>query len=176
MNVVLFRHATRSHSFDADNPLNAVGRAQATDLLNLIAPLGPLPPPSHIFVSPKRRAQETMRPLSEILRIHPHVDPRLDERQNNESSPMFQTRVRSLCAEIETLSAAPAEQPFGRPACVFLCSHMDWLELAMTTITSDLSDPESAQPWSTAEFRIFRIQDGLWQFKGRGTVLGRALP
>jgi len=177
MKAVLFRHATRSLQGLGDAQLNAAGLRQAEDLASGLSPQGPLPLPTHLMCSPKRRARQTLAPLSARTQLPLIIDERLDERRQGESTREFENRVRSLTEEI--LSSNPQSsnpQTFletnneGRDPCVFLCSHLDWLETAMALVPSDMSDVEIAAPWTTAEFRVFRIEGGLWMYKGGGVI------
>ncbi len=165
MKAVLLRHATRSATGLGDSSLNALGSNQAEALAQrCLAPHGPLPHPTHLLVSPKLRARETLQPLSETTRLHLKIDERLDERHQNETSAEFMARVRQFLAEVE--------QTPEKDSCVFICSHLDWLEAALITISSDMNEIESAASWMTAEFRIFKIEDGLWSLKNRGRAEG----
>jgi broad specificity phosphatase PhoE len=169
MKVVILRHATRSPSGMGDSPLNSVGLLQARKLATeCLSPLGPLPTPTHLWASPKKRAQQTLTPLSETSGVALKTESRLDERHQSESMQDFTQRIRAVLAEVGQLSPAPE-------TCVYLCTHLDWLEEAMPLIDSDMTENEMAMPFSTAEFRIFRLgsqddQPGsmLWQLKTRG--------
>lgn len=181
MKVVLFRHATRSIQGLGDCPLSAEGLAQAENIPAFLTPQGPLPKPTHLFCSPKKRAQQTLQPLAENQALPLKIDPRLDERHQNESGADFETRIRSLIEDVaslshRSLSGEAADAPAlssadSAEACVYLCSHLDWLETALVLLDSDLSDLEIASGWATAEFRIFRVQeDGLWALKSGGGI------
>lgn len=167
MKIVLFRHATRSAHGLGDSPLSAEGLAQAENLPSFLAPNGPLPKPTHLFCSPKQRARQTLAPLSQKENLELAIDPRLDERHQNESGLDFETRILDLLKDVEALSEAHPEP------CVYLCSHLDWLEAVLVLIPSDLSDLEIAGSWSTAEFRIFKIQAGVWTLKSGGGIPSR---
>jgi broad specificity phosphatase PhoE len=166
MKVVILRHATRSPSGMGDSPLNATGLLQARKLATeLLSPLGPLPHPTHLWASPKTRAQQTLTPLSETTGLELRTDVRLDERHQDETTQEFTKRIREILSEVSRLSSTPE-------TCVYLCSHLDWLEEAMPLLDSDMNDHETAMPFSTAEFRIFRLQGELgrqlWKLKTRG--------
>lgn len=162
MKLVLLRHAARSAQSLGDSPLNEIGRRQAEDLTHFISPHGPLPTPTLLLTSPKRRARETLTPLSGSLSLQLQIDERLDERHTSESMKDFDSRVRELLEEI-----TPLEE---RKGCVYLCSHLDWLESAIVHLPSDISELEASLPWPVASFRVFRWQDGLWIFKGSSAV------
>lgn len=174
MKAVFFRHATRSVQGLGDAQLNAAGLRQAEELASGLSPQGPLPHPTHLMCSPKKRARQTLAPLSARTQLPLIIDERLDERRQNESTREFEDRVRSLTEEI----LSPETKTFleeknttkGCDPCVFLCSHLDWLETAMALVPSDMSDAEIAAPWTTAEFRVFRIEGDLWMCKGGGVI------
>jgi broad specificity phosphatase PhoE len=161
MKLVIFRHASRS-PFGAGDSLSSVGLAQAEDLAQ-----AKLPEPTHIFVSPKKRAQQTLAPLAQVTGLAPTIDRRLDERRQNESMPDFEARVRSFLAEMESLARNSSADT---SLCAFACSHLDWLELAMILLPSDLSEREMSLSWATAEYKIFEFADGLWLSQACGVI------
>ena len=162
MKLVLLRHATRSPYDSGASSLSTKGRAQSEDLVAQIAPHGPLPVPTRLLVSPKRRAKETLTPLSQALHLPLETEIRLDERRQNETAPEFHSRIVSLFAELE------ADPKNGE--CVYLCTHLDWLETAMIEMNHDLSDLDASLGWSTAEFKVFRYEDGTWKTKAKGQI------
>src|ERR1700733_8478059 len=120
MQVILLRHATRNTHELGDPPLNVVGLAQAQALIDQ------LPVPTLILSSPKRRARETLAPLSRFLDLPIVVDERINERQREESQKVFETRVQDLLA---SLSAREKK-------CILICSHLDWLETAFMNLAN----------------------------------------
>lgn len=165
MKVVLLRHATRESQDFGDSPLSIGGQGQAQELVERARALAQLPSPTALRPSPKRRARETLAPLSNATGLALDVDPRLDERHQNESAKEFEERVREVIRELD-------ESDSSDGACVYLCTHLDWLEMAMALIASDLREPESSLPWSTAEYRIFEVERGLWKFRARDVARG----
>ena len=160
MKLVLLRHATRSPFEGGDCSLNQVGAQQAEDLLTHIAPQGRLPRPTRLISSPKRRAKETVKPLGASELIQPEIEPRLDERRQNETSREFEGRVRDYLNDITK----------GHESCIYLCTHHDWLEAAILAMPHDLPELESSRGFSTAEYRVFEVIEGLFQFKAQGVV------
>jgi hypothetical protein len=172
--AVFLRHATRSAHGLGDSQLNALGLRQAEELARSLKPQGPLPHPTHLMCSPKRRARETLAPLATLTQLPLIVDDRLDERHQNESARVFESRVRSLTGSVLTLGdPGGGGSGDGGGACVYLCSHLDWLEAAMILLDSDMSETEIAAPWTTAEFRVFRVEDGLWRRQAGGAIAVR---
>lgn len=165
MLAVFIRHATRDSHGLGDSSLNLTGRAQAEDLSEAIKTKRILPSPVGLYVSPKKRAQETLTPVSEHLGLKLNIDIRLDERKNSESPFDFEQRIFDFIVEV-------TKTPHS---VVWICSHLDWLEAAMLLLPSDLSDLEQSAPWQTASYRVFSIEDGLWKFKGGGAIETRAL-
>lgn len=162
MKLVLFRHATRSPYDAGDSSLSVHGHAQAEALPTQLSPNGALPVPTRLLVSPKRRAKETFTPLSRATELPLEIEKRLDERRQNESGTEFKNRIVALVDELAKRSAASD--------CVFLCSHLDWLEAAMIHLPHDLSELEASVGWSAADFKIFKLEDGIWKSKGKGHV------
>lgn len=155
MHVVLLRHATRDLQSHDDGKLSELGYSQAEELFEKIAPQGPLPEPSVLMASPKRRARETLHPTASQLALPLVVSSALDERGPTETSAAFGTRIQSW---IETL-----QKEFSSDEVIWACSHADWLEFIMDLIPSDLEDWEKMAPFSPAQFRVFEIQDGIWK-------------
>lgn len=163
MKLVLLRHATRSPYDGGDSSLSTKGRAQAEDLVEQLAPRGPLPHPSRLIASPKRRAKETLTPVSHALHLPLDVDTRLDERHQNETPGEFRARIEELFRELESAAADGA-------SCVWLCTHLDWIEAAMIAMTHDLNEIEASMGWSAAEYKVFRFEDGVWWLKSKGQI------
>jgi len=163
MKVLFIRHGTRSLHGLGDVSLNSQGQRQAEHLAQLVAQ-GQLPSPSHLLSSPKKRACETLESLSLATQIPVTIDPRLDERHQNESAREFEARVRSF---LDEWTPAPVTSRKSE-GCAIICSHLDWLELAMVLIPSTLSETEMAASWANAEYRIFRYTDHLWELIGTG--------
>ncbi len=155
MQVVLLRHATRDLQSPDDGKLSELGFRQAEELVEKIAPGGPLPEPSVLMASPKRRARETLHPVAASLSIPLVVSKSLDERRHIETGTMFNTRIQ---AWIESLS-----KDFAHDEVIWACSHADWLEIIMEVIPSDLDEWEKLAPFSPAQFRVFEIVDGIWK-------------
>lgn len=160
MRVYLFRHAERENSGQADPPLTAHGRKQATAIGRLVAS-GEWDRPDRIWISPRRRTLETFAPAAASAGVSVQVLPELDERQSAESGAQFTLRVRRLL--IETAQT---------PGVTYLCTHLDWIEEAIIAIPSpeDLLATQH-QIWSPAQHMIFDIEDGLWHLRRQGGVL-----
>ena len=166
MKVVILRHATRSPSGMGDSPLNTFGLSQAQMLAHeLLSPRGPLPHPTHLWASPKLRAQQTLAPLSQAVAIPLKTDARLDERHSGESSQDFVVRIRELIRDASNLPPTPE-------TCLYFCTHLDWLEEVMPLLDSDMSELEISTPWSTAEYRVYQLDGApgsqIWKLKTRG--------
>ena len=167
MKLVLLRHASRNPFEGADSGLNSEGKYQAQALLTrLIDPraspplanlhVANLPRPTHLYSSPKRRARETLTPLAEALQIDLRIEENLDERRSEgEGERQFEKRV------IEYLSQL-TEQHSGESV-IFLCSHMDWLEVAMFYLTAQENDSELDFGFSNCQARVFTSNDSFWQ-------------
>ncbi len=162
MHVILLRHATRDVQPTADGTLSAQGYKQAEDLIAQLAPKGPLPEPTVLMSSPKRRARETLHPVAHHLSVPLVVTNALDERAPHELGSDFENRVRHW-TEMVTKEFAGDEVLWG-------CSHADWLEAVLQIIPSNLTDWEQTMPFSPAQFMIFEIVDGRWLKRAAGRV------
>ncbi len=162
MYVVFFRHATRdtlapnaiAGADQHDQHLNETGRRQALELVELVQPKGPLPKPTHLYCSPKKRARETMQPLATTYQTRLSAEPELDERGDRETHASLTKRVRKWIGNIQFSMAASDA--------IYVCSHYDWLAEALVIIPSNLSELEQNTSFSPAEFRVFEIRDGIW--------------
>jgi len=155
-----------------------------------------------VISSPKLRACQTVYPLSQKLPRTFKIDPRLDERGEGESATEFEARLRAVLKDLPghlaghlagslltppTIreAAASSAQTASAPSApqganvssdsqvILLCSHMDWLELAMLLAPSDLTPTQISWTWQPAEFRSFELApepNSVWKFKKRGAV------
>lgn len=175
MKLVLLRHATRS-AFEmesgpaGESPLNAVGLAQAEDLLNHVSPKGPLPTPTRLFVSPKLRARQTLTPLARESGLRLEIESRLDERNSGESVRDLNTRIKSLFEDIATPNS---KMKLEDSDVVFLCSHMDWLEAVTSLWPTNMSEREASSSWSPLEYQVFRLDKDVLTTVVRGQVQPR---
>lgn len=165
--LVLLRHATRS-SFSlgtaSELPLNAVGFAQAEDLVNAVEARRALPRPTILIASPKLRARQTLEPLARALDLEIEVIDALDERRDDETQREFEARVREALASIRALF------PADRSATVYACTHLDVLEAAALHWPSDFSERESRATWSTLEYQILDARDSVLKTRARGRI------
>lgn len=156
MKLILLRHGNRDLSMSSDGGLNQIGKELAAGLHGRLAPNGNLPVPTQLIASPKKRAQETLTPLSQSLELPLQTEKALDERQNAETSTEFRARVRKY---IELLP-----NKYKPNDVVYLCTHADWLEDAMAVIPSDIPPLIAESGFACGEMRSFEIKDGLWVF------------
>jgi phosphohistidine phosphatase SixA len=166
MKVVLLRHAARPAHDPGDCSLTTYGLAQAEALARAIVPQGDLPMPTRLLASPKKRAQQTLVPLSQFTQVGLETDPRLDERRQNETQKEFDQRITVLIKDFS--------QPQPRPdSCVYLCSHFDWLQTASLLLPSDASPVDLERNWANCEYLVFRIANSLWELVRSGIVAPR---
>ena len=73
--IVFVRHADTDQSMEQDHdmPLNAAGMARAESLANYLEHIDVVSGPNAIYVSPKKRTQQTAAVLAERLGIEPVV-------------------------------------------------------------------------------------------------------
>lgn len=152
MQAILFRHATKERSFDANPSLSAQGQAEAEELL-LLVKNGALAKPTHIFCSPKKRTSETMLPLSRAMQVPIQVTEELDERRNHERVDDFLERIEAFLM--------PLQNAYASHDVIYICSHMDWLEEAMNIIPCAEGDADLDIPFQAAEYRAFEISNHL---------------
>lgn len=118
MDLILLRHAEKN-LFDSGDPgLTARGHEQARGLIQKLqtqSKMGPL----RLAASPRRRTQETLRPLAESLKVPLEILESLDERVSNESLSQFRARVKKMLDELENPQ---------RTGTLIWCSHLDWID------------------------------------------------
>lgn len=157
MLVYFFRHCERASGGD-NPPLTPAGVLQAKKLAELTE-TEKLPKPHLLWTSPKRRAVDSLVPLATHLGLKVEALAELDERKPSESAPAFQQRVRGTLERIERL---------GRD--LFLCSHLDWLEAAMSEIADEGRLHVTSFHWSAGGYIGFSVEDGHWHSQNQGEV------
>lgn len=157
MKITLIRHSNRDISMSSDGGLNEIGKGRAEGLKARLQPEGDLPKPTQLFSSPKRRAKETMQPLSEFLKMPLQITELLDERFADESSVEFRSRVRKF---IDLLP-----EKYKSNEVLYLCTHADWLEEAMTVMPTDLREEISDTVFACCETRTFEFNEGIWEYR-----------
>lgn len=157
MNFILFRHAEKSSEVIADSSLSPGGFNQARNLAQLIQSKK-LPPPTHLFCSPRKRTRETLSLVAEQMRLKITPTPLLDLRVNNESSKDFRLRVQEFLVGFQLDIPDNAKNP----PTVYVCTHQDWVEEFMSIIESstDLNQPKYAS-WPSGQYMYFTKTD-LW--------------
>ncbi len=159
MRIYLFRHAERD-SFGATDPsLSSRGQLQAEKILSMIRS-NEMDRPDRLWVSPRKRSQQTFSFLSQHLTLEASIIPALDERQNSESAYGFNQRVRRVISDVASIHGT-----------TFVCSHLDWIEEALPIIpcTEELLSFEY-QAWEPGRHMIFDIEEGLWHLRRFGGI------
>lgn len=164
MQLYLFRHGDRnargSSLLHSDEPdLSSTGRLQADHLRSWVE-RQTLPTPHLLWVSPRIRAQNTFKPLSDSLKIALTLQADLDERSHRENAALFRERI-----------ARALERASLQDGVVFLCSHFDWLEEALTLIPADEElIPNGLPLWSPGSFVGFDVQNEIWKVRQKGQL------
>lgn len=160
MQFVLFRHAEKS-SVGAQNPgLSPRGLAQAQRITELTNE-GQLPTPTRLLASPLLRAQQTLLPVAENFKKTLEIINDLNERQNSESHDQFRHRIQRFLRWVETQTGL-----------FYVCTHLDWLDEAMTLITADVNlNQDRYSHWAPAAHICFDINEsGLWVVEKQGEI------
>lgn len=160
MSIYLFRHGDRtSRSPDSEPELSATGLRQADFLADWVE-RGTLPTPSSLWVSPRHRAQQTFTPLSRRLAVPIETLQDLDEQTGREGAQRFRERVNAVLERAEAQSGI-----------LFLCSHFDWLEEAVSLISADEDLIANPGPlWAPGSFVGFDIENELWRVRQKGQL------
>lgn len=151
MQVILLRHGLRNNGF-GDVPLSTEGTQQAVEL----AENPVLQKIDHILCSPKLRTRQTVEPLSTKLGIEIQVEPDLDQRKSIESHQEF---VKRVDAYINQLIENFSEQK------LLICTHSDWLQIAILNLEDHLEDPAAHCLFSCAEHKVLEFKDHRWSIK-----------
>lgn len=160
--IVLFRHAEKA-SWTANPPLSARGHRQAQSIVEYVQSKK-LPPPQLILSSPRLRAEQTLAPLREALGIPMEQSLLLDERHGQERASDFESRVRKLITE---------ELPKSKPTCIYLVTHLDWIEVFSWMLPCTTSFDESV--FSIAPAHYFHLTmpallNEPWILKSQGDI------
>lgn len=151
MHLILLRHAEKDSAAGSDPGLSLRGAEQALSLSGLLVDKR-WPKPTRLLASPKRRTQETVRPLADVLGLEIEVVGDLDERRPGENPSEMRQRLRRLVASFET----------ERATCTVWCTHLDWIEEFRTLADSDKNLLESPYDhWSPSQFLVLHLDD-LW--------------
>lgn len=131
--LILTRHAHRDTSDRAaDNGLSPKGRAQARALEERFAEEYPGRKGNAFLVlsSPKRRCVETVRGIARRAGRGVKISQLLTEQGEGESSRELEARVRKFVEWWKTQA----------PPRTLICSHGDWLPLALRSLTGAAAD------------------------------------
>ncbi|MCC6137575.1 MAG: histidine phosphatase family protein [Bdellovibrionaceae bacterium] len=150
MKLILLRHGDRSPGF-SDVPLSEKGLQQAQELTQKQELLGV----TQILCSPKRRALQTVEPLTKTLGLHLNILQELDQMRQIESPNDFMERVQRFLMAL----------PRTSPETLLVCSHSDWLQQAVLLLASDDQVFAPYSFFSCAEFKIFNFQSPNWNFQ-----------
>jgi phosphohistidine phosphatase SixA len=156
MALFLFRHGDKAKTWDADPPLSEKGLLQAEALASLVE-RGDLPTPHQVIASPRKRAQQTLLPTSQVAQLTLTIADDLYERQPHENSELFNRRIKKFLTQLP--------QRLNANSNLYLCSHMDWLEEALLLLDSDTDFNLRPIFWAPCQYVEFEWQDGIWIFK-----------
>jgi broad specificity phosphatase PhoE len=163
MNVYLFRHGQKGFSPFAEPDLTDAGHKQATVIAERIRS-GTLLPGTQFLVSPRVRAQSTLRPAALFCKVTPKIVEALNQREGFESAEQFRSRIADF---IRTL-----EKNYAETDTVYLCTHHDWIEEALSLIPADTDLLDSKYwSWNSAQFAQFKVTNGLWELKSFDKIL-----
>lgn len=162
MLIVIFRHGHKEFSTDFDPNLSPKGFEQSAALLKAIQE-NKLPRPTHCWYSPRKRTRQTLEKAIEFYKPSTSLKIELDVRESEESRADFKKRILQCLNELE--------QKSSHKDCYYLCTHYDWLEEFLLAVNSnqDFNQPQF-WTWAPADYMIFDIQDGIWNFQNKGSL------
>ena len=128
--LILIRHAHRDTADrDQNNGLSDKGKEQVKVLTRTLQELYPLGSPN-LISSPKRRCIETLQPIQLLTQVQLNIDSLLSEGQDNEGTNQLVKRVEQFCKKWKN-----QEHPL-----TLVCSHGDWLPLAVDYLVGAFSE------------------------------------
>jgi len=152
MKIYIFRHAQKAHDFSINPDLTEEGHGQALRLLDRVLQ-GDVPTPTQLWTSPRKRAQNTFRPLAQHLKKSLQLDEDLLEQKNDETLSAFRERVQNVLNHALQL---PEEV-------IFICSHYDWVIEAMQLVPSDTDLGASEfSHWQPCQYVGFEVREKLF--------------
>lgn len=155
MIIYIFRHAQKAMDFSGDPDLTEAGHLQAQNLLQKVLKKE-LPQPTQLWTSPRVRAQSTLRPLAQHLKVPLQIQDSLVEQRADEDMTDFRQRVQRTLEQAAHL----------KNEVVFMCSHYDWVVEAMSVAPADkdLSDNDFVH-WTPAQHVGFKVNDdGVFEY------------
>lgn len=162
MKFVLFRHAHKGILPFEDPELSPQGHLQAEQISKDVS-AAKIPAPTHLLVSPKRRAAQTFLPLSHEQGLPLSVQSALDQHVSGESSAEFRDRIRSF---IDNLTSQ-----FGHADVIYACTHYDWIEEAMSLIPSDRNlNTFEFSHWAPTQYLVFEVGPAQWTYLQKGSA------
>jgi len=156
MKLIFLRHASRDPHPLHESGLNRVGQQQAADLAAWFSQPANELKPTLLLSSPRKRAQETLKPSAAKLLLEVETRVELDERQDQETGTQFTKRVQTAIENIRLFAQANDV--------VVICTHFDWLETAMSLMPDSDHDAEILSGFATCEKRVFEWRDGEWVY------------
>ncbi len=157
MFVFFFRHGDRLSGKDPS--LSEMGQLQASRLPAFLEK-NEIPIPQVLWVSPRKRSQQTFAVLAREKNLPCEIIKDLDERLPGESSAVFRARVQGVINRIPKVRKN-----------IFLCSHFDWLEEAMSCIFDQGVVEAATLMWPAGGFIAFEIDDNNWMSTTTGQVV-----
>lgn len=143
--LVLVRHAHRDTARrELNNGLSEKGKEQAKGLRRFFAnrfDANDFKKGIWFVSSPKLRCVETLAPMAKLLEKSVDIHPDLDEQTSKETGAQFEQRIRRFLQEWKQ----------GGPEFTILCSHGDWLPLAVFQLLG-LSQDFKKGGWLELEF------------------------
>lgn len=157
MHVYLFRHGQKGSTPYSDPDLTELGHLQARTLAEKIRDHAFIAG-THFVASPRLRAQSTLRVAALQCQSPVRVDTGLDQRESYESAVDFRTRISDF------IQALP--KMFDESAVVYLCTHHDWIEEALSLIPADTDLLDTKYwSWNPAQYAFFKVNNGLWELQ-----------
>lgn len=150
MKLYLFRHAEKASHFHPNPGLSAGGSQQALKLLEKVQN-SEMPRPTRLWASPKKRAQESLQPLATFMELPLESLNILDERTHDEDRGAFRARIQKFLNSLEKAEGV-----------IYICSHSDWIEEALTMIPSEKDLPNAHPHWHPLQYLALQKRDDLY--------------
>lgn len=162
MKVYLFRHGEKSFHGGPNPGLSPHGLDQAKALAHAVSKQQ-LETPSEILVSPKLRSQETFMPMAHTCGIAFQIRAELDEKGAFETHAAAVQRIAHFLDHLE--------MHFPKATVIYLCTHMDWLEIAIDHLQSSSGAAATPALFQPCEWILAELNSREWSIVNKGVFL-----
>ena len=162
MNIVLFRHGHKVFSIDQDPGLSPKGFEQSHHLLEIIENKI-IPPPTHVWVSEKKRTYQTLEKSIDVYKPVLYKKSDLNHRDSEELLSSFHQRIQKYIYDLTSRIKSNETH--------YVCTHYDWIEVFsnLAHCQQDLNSYEYSN-WTPGQFLVFEYSHSLLNVIQKGAL------